>query len=79
MLYEAEFWVAVGFFLFVGVLVYFRVPQMMIGALDQRGARIKGELDDARRLRDDAEKLLADYMRKRQQADEEAAAIVAAA
>ena len=79
MLHEAEFWVAVGFFLFIGVLVYFRVPQMVIGALDQRGSRIKSELDDARRLRDEADKLLADYLRKRHQADEEAAEIVAGA
>src|SRR5437660_5306949 len=79
MLFEAEFWVAVGFFLFVGVLVYFGVRHMVSAALDKRSARIKSELDDARRLRDEAEKLLADYLRKRQQADEEAAAILTGA
>ena len=63
MLLEAEFWVAVGFFLFVGVLVYYGVPQKMIGALDSRSTRIKAELDDAWRLRDEAEALLADYRR----------------
>jgi F-type H+-transporting ATPase subunit b len=77
MLFEAEFWVALGFFLFIGVLVYYGIPQKMIAALDQRGARIKGELDDARRLRDEAEALLAEYKRKRKEADAEAEAIIA--
>jgi F-type H+-transporting ATPase subunit b len=77
MLLEAEFWVAVGFFLFIGVLVYYGIPKKMIDALDQRGARIKAELDDARRLRDEAEGLLAEYRRKRQAAEVEADEIIA--
>ena len=77
MLLEAEFWVAVGFFLFIGVLVYYGIPKKMIDALDQRGARIKAELDDARRLRDEAEGLLAEYRRKRQAAQVEADEIIA--
>jgi len=76
---EPEFWVALGFFLFVGVLVYFGIPQKMLAALDSRGARIKAELDDARRLRDEAEGLLAEYRRKRQDAEREADAIIAGA
>jgi F-type H+-transporting ATPase subunit b len=79
MLLEAEFWVAVGFFLFIGVLVYYGIPKKMVDALDQRGARIKAELDDARRLRDEAEALLAEYKRKRQAAEVEAEAIIASA
>jgi F-type H+-transporting ATPase subunit b len=77
MLMEAEFWVAVGFVIFVGVLVYFNVPRQMISALDQRGARIKAELDAARALREEAEQLVAAYKRKRGEADREAAVIVA--
>jgi F-type H+-transporting ATPase subunit b len=79
MLLEAEFWVAVGFFLFVGVLVYYGIPKKMLDALDRRAARIKAELDDARRLRDEAEALLTEYRRKRQAADIEADAIIAGA
>ena len=79
MLLEAEFWVALGFFLFIGVLAYFGVPQKMLAALDSRGERIKAELDDARRLRDEAEALLAEYKRKRQAAEVEAEAIIAGA
>jgi len=78
-LLEAEFWVAVGFFLFGGVLVYFGIPQKMLAALDSRGARIKAELDDAKRLRDEAEALLAQYRRKRQEAEREADEIIAGA
>jgi F-type H+-transporting ATPase subunit b len=76
---EPEFWVALGFFLFIGVLVYFGIPQKMLAALDSRGARIKAELDDARRLRDEAEGLLAEYRRKREEAEQEAEAIIAGA
>jgi len=76
---EPEFWVALGFFLFIGVLAYFGIPQKMLAALDSRGARIKTELDDARRLRDEAEGLLAEYRRKRQEAEREAEAIIAGA
>jgi F-type H+-transporting ATPase subunit b len=79
MFLEAEFWVAVGFFLFIGVMVYYGIPKKVIDALDQRGARIKAELDDARRLRDEAEALLAEYKRKRQAAEVEAEQIIAGA
>jgi F-type H+-transporting ATPase subunit b len=79
MLLEAEFWVAVGFVLFVGVLIYFGIPRMMLDALDKRSARIKAELDEAQRLREEAEALLAEYHRKRLAADAEADAIIAGA
>jgi len=78
-LVEAEFWVAVGFFIFVGVLIYFGVPKLMIGALDQRTARIKAELDAAKKLHQEADALLKEYQRKRQDADGEAQAIIASA
>ena len=76
---EPEFWVALGFFLFVGVLAYFGIPQKTLAALDTRSSRIKAELDDARRLRDEAEGLLAEYRRKREEAEREAEAIISGA
>jgi F-type H+-transporting ATPase subunit b len=76
-LIEAEFWVAVGFFIFCGVLIYFEVPKLAIRALDQRRTRISSELEAARRLHDEAAALLEDYRRKRREADGEAEAIVA--
>jgi F-type H+-transporting ATPase subunit b len=63
-IYESEFWVAVSFFIFIGVLLYFGVHKKVAGALDARALRISKELDEARRLREEAETLLADYRRK---------------
>ena len=74
---EPEFWVAVAFVLFVAVMLYVGAHKKMVEALDHRSARIKGELDEARRLRDEAGKLLAEYQRKQGEAEREAEAIVA--
>jgi F-type H+-transporting ATPase subunit b len=79
MLHEAEFWVAIGFFVFLGVLGYVGVHRKIGQSLDDRAARIKAELDEARKLRDDAAQLLADYQRKRQDAEHEAQDIIAGA
>jgi F-type H+-transporting ATPase subunit b len=78
-MFEPEFWVAVAFVIFLGVLGYVGVHRKLIDALDQRSARIKAELDEARRLRDEAAQLLADYQRKQREAQSEADAIVAEA
>ena len=79
MIQEPEFWVAVAFVLFLGVLVYAGVHKTIIDALDQRTDRIKAELDEARRLRDEAGKLLAEYQRKQREAERDAEAIIAEA
>ena len=75
-MFEAEFWVAVAFLLFVLLLFYVGAHKKLTDALDQRSAKIKADLDEARRLRDEAEKLLAEYRRKQDQAEREAEAIV---
>src|SRR3954468_7058501 len=77
MIKEPEFWVAVAFVLFIGVLVYVGAHKKITDALDHRSARIKAELDEARRLREEAQKLLAEYQRKQREAEREAEAIVA--
>ena len=79
MLHEAEFWVALGFFAFLGLLAYVGVHRMIVKALDDRAGRIKAELDEARKLKDDAAQLLADYQRKRGEAENEAQEIIAGA
>ena len=73
---EAEFWVAVGFVIFVGILIYVGVPRMLTNALDDRAKRVRAELDEARRLKEEAQKLLAEYRAKQRQADQEAVAII---
>jgi F-type H+-transporting ATPase subunit b len=76
MLHEAEFWVALGFVVFVGMLGYIGAHRMVAKALDDRSVRIKAELDEARRLKDEAAQLLAAYQSKHQEAESEAQAII---
>ena len=72
----AEFWVAVSFFAFLLILLYYKVPQLIAKMLDERAEGIRKEIDEARRLREDAQKLLADYQQKHRTAGQEAEAIV---
>jgi F-type H+-transporting ATPase subunit b len=76
---EPEFWVAVSFFIFVGVVLYFGVHKKIATALDARAALIGKELEEARRLRDEAAKVLADYRRKEGETAKEAESIIALA
>jgi F-type H+-transporting ATPase subunit b len=75
----AEVWVAVAFVVFVGILLYYGVHKAIAGALDARGSRIAAELDEARRLKEEAQKLVAEYKRKQREAETEAESIVSAA
>src|SRR5215470_18677540 len=79
MLYEAETWVAIAFVLFLAVLAKFGVHRSAVSALDARGARIKSELEEARRLREEAQAVLAQSERRRREAEGEADAIVTSA
>ncbi|WP_425046657.1 F0F1 ATP synthase subunit B [Primorskyibacter sp. S87] len=76
---NTDFVVLLAFLLFLGVLVYFKVPKMIGGALDNRAEGIKSELDEARALREEAQTLLASYERKQMEVKEQAKGIVAAA
>jgi len=76
---EAEAWVAIAFVIFLCLLVYLGAHRRVIDGIDQRKARIQAELDEARRLREEAQALLAEYQRKRNEADREAEAIIASA
>jgi F-type H+-transporting ATPase subunit b len=78
-MFEAEFWVAVAFIIFVGTLVYLGVHRRLLKGIDGRRERITAELDEARRLRSEAEALLATYQRKQHEAEQEAQAIIAGA
>jgi F-type H+-transporting ATPase subunit b len=79
LLGDAEFWVAVAFVLFVAGMGYLGVHKMVAKSLDERADKIKAELDEARKLKDEAAQLLAEYQRKRQQAEAEAQDIIAGA
>src|SRR5712675_1618056 len=56
LIYEPETWVAIAFLILVGLLVKLGVPNLLFKALDDRSARIKAELDEALKLRGEAEK-----------------------
>lgn len=73
---DPTFWVAVAFVGFIGLLVYYGVPGLIGKALDDRADAIRRELDEARRLREEAQALLDDYQRKTREAETEAAAII---
>jgi F-type H+-transporting ATPase subunit b len=70
-------WVGVAFLLFVGLLVYLKVPAMLTKGLDDRAAKIRADLEEAARLRTEAQQLYADYQEKQKNAMKEAAEIVA--
>ncbi len=76
MLSSPEFWFAVSFVLFVALVVYLKVPQMIAKALDERAEVIRNELDEARKLHEEAQAVLADYQRKRRDAEQEASNII---
>ena len=76
LLAEAEFWVLLAVVIFV-VAVWKPASRAITGMLDERTVRIRGELDEARKLREEAEQLLADYKRKEGEAAADAQAIIA--
>lgn len=79
MAFDATFYAFVGLLLFLALIAYLKVPGMMAKGLDARAEKIQNELAEAKRLREEAQHLLAEYQRKRKDAEAEAASIVAAA
>ncbi|MGR3466026.1 F0F1 ATP synthase subunit B [Limimaricola sp.] len=73
---NTDFIVLLAFLLFVGVLLYFRVPREVGKMLDKRADGIRAELDDARGLREEAQSLLASYERKQKDVQTQADRIV---
>lgn len=75
-IHNPEYWVLLSFLIFCGILVYMGVPGAIAGSLDARADKIKGELEEARRLREEAQALLEDYRKKQREATAEAQAII---
>jgi F-type H+-transporting ATPase subunit b len=76
---NTDFVVLLGLIVFVGILVYFKVPAMIGKMLDKRADGIEAELNEARALREEAQSLLASYERKQREVKDQAERIVAAA
>lgn len=79
MFAQPEFWVAAAFVILMAVFAYFGIHRTVLTALDHRSERIKSELDDARRLREEASEVLAEYKARHAKAEAEAQEIVASA
>ncbi|MDT1061494.1 F0F1 ATP synthase subunit B [Paracoccus sp. CPCC 101403] len=74
---NTDFIVTLAFLVFVGVLIYYRVPQLVGGLLDKRAEGIRNDLAEARRLRDEAQEIYASYERRQREVKDQAADIVA--
>ena len=64
MIIDATFWVAVSFFIFIGVLIYFNIPQKINNFLSESIATIKNEVDDAEKLKEESKNILSEYEKK---------------
>jgi len=76
MFEESAFWAFMGLVIFIGLMIYLKVPAMVTGQLDQRAETITTELEQARKLREEAQALLAEYQRKAREAESEAEEII---
>jgi len=68
MLQDPAFWVAIAFVAFIAILIYVKLPALIGKQLDERASRIKTELEEAQKLREDAQALFADYQRRQRDA-----------
>ncbi len=74
---NTDFVVLIAFLLFIGVLVYFKVPGLIMGLLDKRAETIQSELNEAKALREEAQTILASYERKQKEVAEQSDRIIA--
>ncbi|WP_169544563.1 F0F1 ATP synthase subunit B family protein [Sneathiella aquimaris] len=79
MLQSPSFWVAIAFIGFIAVVIYYKLPAIVGKQLDDRADRIKNELDEAQKLREEAQAMFADYQRRQRDALATAEDIVAKA
>jgi F-type H+-transporting ATPase subunit b len=79
MFFQPEFWVLVAFAIFLGIVWKVGGFNTIVEALDNRAKRVRAELEEAKRLREEAAAVLADYKRRRDEAEREAAEIVSSA
>ena len=64
MIIDATFWVAVSFFIFIGILIYFKIPQKINNILSENINTIKGDVDGAERLKEESKNILSEYEKK---------------
>jgi len=64
MIVDATFWVMVSFFVFIGLLIYFKIPQKIKATLEENINNIKNQIDEADKLKEDAKNILAEHEKK---------------
>ena len=64
MIMDATFWVTISFFIFLGILIYFKIPQKIKETLEQNILNIKNEINEAEKLKEDAKNILAEHEKK---------------
>ena len=79
MIIDATFWVSISFFIFLGVLIYFKIPQKVINALNESIDSIKNEVDNAENLKEESKNILDEYEKKISNAKNEVKEMVEAA
>jgi len=76
MTIDATFWVTVSFFIFIGILIYFRIPQKVRLSLEENISSIKSQIDEAEKLKDDAKNILIEHEKKISNSKEEVKAMI---
>ena len=64
MIIDATFWVTISFFIFLGILIYFEIPQKIKGVLDENILNIKNQINEAEKLKEDAKNILTEHEKK---------------
>ena len=64
MTIDAAFWVAVSFFIFLGILIYFKIPQKVKNVLDENISNIKNQINEAEKLKEEAKNILSEHEKK---------------
>ena len=64
MTIDAAFWVAISFFIFLGILIYFKIPQKIKSVLDKNISNIKNQINEAEKLKEEAKNILSEHEKK---------------
>ena len=64
MILDATFWVTVSFFIFLGILIYFKIPQKVKDTLEQNISNIKNQISEAEKLKEDSKNILIEHEKK---------------
>ena len=64
MTIDATFWVAISFFIFLGILIYFKIPQKVKNVLDENISNIKNQISEAEKLKEEAKNILSEHEKK---------------